>query len=227
MDQLNVAANGYPLNNDTARHLNRMTQHPTEALALAMGDNTIVSGIVDDGTNITAGYVVIAGELLPFRAGASQPNVEVIEEVTNGFYDDGTTVSRPVRTVRYARATASGSLAISSFTRLLPLQKAAQVETIGEIAIIKPINQPFTAVWNGSIIDVAIGPTGIRTKLTITIPEVFKDYIPVVEGINLGPFNSIITSEINDVTSTTFDYVIQGVAPHSQYFKEILIKTIS
>lgn len=227
MDQLNISATGYPLTNDSARALNEMSKHSSEALALAMGDNTIIAGVVDDGNTISAGYVVIAGELLPFEAGSTQPNIEIVEVVTNAFYDDGTTVAKPVRTVRYARPAAGGAFVLTDFKRLAPLQAAARVQTIGEIAFIKPINQPSTAVWNGSIIDVNITNGAFRTIFSITIPEVFKPYVPVVEGINLGPLRSIVTSEINDVTSTKFDWVIQGVELSSQFYKEVLIKIIS
>lgn len=136
MDQLIIGSTGYPGDNDTWRKVNEMTKHPTEALAAVVGNYSIVSGVVDNGTNISNGYITYDGELMPFIGGTSQPNVEVIELITDGFYDNNTTVAAPISKTRYARATANTtSVRLSDLKRITVQSQQAHVKDLATIGV--------------------------------------------------------------------------------------------
>jgi hypothetical protein len=217
MDKLNISATGYPLTNDTARALNEMSKHPTEALAASLGQFTIISGVVDDGTNLSAGYITYDGELLPFIAGASQPNIEVVEVVTDGFYDDGTTVAKPVRTVRYAQGTANGAARpISDFKRLTSQDELAKLKNVGTIAISFISGATNNVSFTGEILNVEREiylTDNIRYK--ITVPERLVDYIPVLISTTLLASEREVI--IGNITTTSFTMRPAGLRDNESY----------
>ncbi len=53
-----------------------------EKLAAIGGDNYIVSGCVLTGGSVSAGYMVLNGQLMPFKAGSKTANVQIVETKT-------------------------------------------------------------------------------------------------------------------------------------------------
>jgi hypothetical protein len=211
MDKLMTSDTGFPGTTETFDRINEMAKQPTEALALAMGDLTIISGVVDDGTNITDGYVIIDNELLPFEGAATQTNVEIIEIITEAFYDNNTTVELPIYKKRFARPAAGGSYLLEDFKRINKLHNTVSIKTLGTFFVVKGAGVATGAniVWTGQIIDVTrIVENQNRSIIRVTIPNRTKKYIPIVLGINTATYAGVYPVEVNNIMNNQFDILV-------------------
>lgn len=80
---------GFPLETDTLDFLQNSFTALQSLVALG-GDNFIVSGCQVQANNVSAGWVVINGELLPFKAGLLQTKVVIIESKAPRNFENGT-----------------------------------------------------------------------------------------------------------------------------------------
>ncbi len=100
---------GSPFDQQTLEFMQSAYTGISEMLAGVIGDNVIVSGCVVNGNSISAGWVIVGGELLPFAA--SQTGVQatfVVRELTESLvFEDGN--SKPVEITRYAEFGTSGN----------------------------------------------------------------------------------------------------------------------
>lgn len=78
MNKINFTAkDNFPLSSDTMEMMQQMIGLSAN-MALLGGSNYILSGCVDDGNgNISAGLVVIGGEILPFEAGTKKAKITI------------------------------------------------------------------------------------------------------------------------------------------------------
>lgn len=92
---------GYPLTTERLQEL-QTSFTPFNAFGGLAGNLTIVEGCEVAGSNVSAGFVYINGELLEFRAGYQSPGIRVIivEEPVNREFQNGET--HTVYKVRYA-----------------------------------------------------------------------------------------------------------------------------
>lgn len=79
---------GWPLSTDTLEFMQAGTEQVQQA-ALLGGNNYILSGCAENGTNVSAGWVVIGGEVLPFAAGNKQTNVIIVDTATQREFFGG------------------------------------------------------------------------------------------------------------------------------------------
>lgn len=153
MDGLVRFANGYPLDTRHIEFLNKMAWHPTEALAAALGDNTIITGVEDDGNNISDGYIVYGGELLPFLGGSTQSRFEVVEVEHTGFYD-GNLQPQVIARTRVARPTASGNgVLLSDLQRIGKVKDSLKMRTLGSVYVVNPAGQSVNGTFSGDLLD--------------------------------------------------------------------------
>ncbi|MFC4262484.1 hypothetical protein ACFOWM_06330 [Ferruginibacter yonginensis] len=80
---------GFPLEQDTLDFMQQTYSKAFDAIANLVGDKTIIYGVESDGINVTAGWIVVGGELIPFAAGSYAPQVQIIEVPTQVEYEDG------------------------------------------------------------------------------------------------------------------------------------------
>lgn len=86
MHKIEIQGSGFPATNLTWRFLRDMINQVHNLAALG-GDNYILSGCVDDGAgNISDGWIVYNGELLPFTGGVLGTEVTIIENVEQTTY---------------------------------------------------------------------------------------------------------------------------------------------
>jgi formylmethanofuran dehydrogenase subunit C len=75
MNKINFTAkDNFPLSSDTMEMMQQMIGLNAN-LALLGGTNYILSGCVDDGTNVTDGIIVVDGELIPFEGGIKNAKI--------------------------------------------------------------------------------------------------------------------------------------------------------
>jgi hypothetical protein len=131
------------------------------SLGYLSGNKTIVYGCEVTGTNTSAGFVFIDGELFPFEGGNTIESVKIIQEVVAKEFQDGSV--KPARYIRkVAFSSGEGSMAWSDFTRVkslkqvgLELSQKATIEALNTLATrvttLEKYAAPF-AVPNGSMV---------------------------------------------------------------------------
>ncbi len=113
---------GFPLETDTLDFLQKSYTSTINALTGLGGDNYIISGIEDDGHHTTDGWVVIQGEILPFKGDLKQSSVIIVEAVKTVDFEDGR--ERGVYLSRYATfGTGLKSIPFARLARISDLQK--------------------------------------------------------------------------------------------------------
>lgn len=77
MNKINFTAkDNFPLSSDTMDMMQKMIGLSAN-MALLGGANYILSGCVDDGTDVSNGIIVINGELIPFEGGAKKTKITI------------------------------------------------------------------------------------------------------------------------------------------------------
>lgn len=190
---LKISATGFPGTNETWRFIQSAWREPLNALALLCGDKTVVTGCVVSEGNMSDGFIVLNGELLPFQAGAIGANITMIKEVVNVDYDvdidnDGNLDNLPAYETRYLRFGSDGesTFPYADLKRLKSVQQLSDYQLPDYL--VAPIYVAFTATlleklngieagaevnvqadWNvaNSLSDAFIKnkPTGIFTKI--------------------------------------------------------------
>lgn len=80
---------GFPLHQGVLDFMQSGYNDAIKGLANMAGDLVIVSGMIEAGNNVSAGWIVKGGELIPFIGGAKQTNIIVEELTTAARFMDG------------------------------------------------------------------------------------------------------------------------------------------
>ena len=107
---------GFPLRTDSV--LGFMQEGYSDlavAMVAIMGNNVIISGVENDGTGLTQGWIIYDGELLPFLAGAASEYFSIVSEGTDFLFKDGNL--KTVRFTKYATSAVTG-IEISTLKRI-------------------------------------------------------------------------------------------------------------
>ena len=93
--------NGWPLNSTSLKFLQESLTALQVVSALG-GQNFVISGCTVDGSNnVSAGFVCINGEILPFQAGPLNTHVVVVDNPSNKLFENGN--SNPYYHERHAQ----------------------------------------------------------------------------------------------------------------------------
>lgn len=134
---------GFPLTQDTLAFMQLAYQEAVAGLAKLAGDNVIVSGMADNGTAVTDGWILVNGELLPFQAGNKQTYFIITETTGDETFEDDS-----VKTVYYTRqarfGSGAGQIAYASLTRLDDL-KTLNANVASLAASLTALSQALTA----------------------------------------------------------------------------------
>lgn len=111
---------GYPLAQEDLDFLQQSYTNAFNALALLCGNDTIIAGMEEAAGNVSAGWIVKDGEILPFMAGAIGTGKFIIEETAAALtFQDGN--DKDVLITRVARFSSGGPYDYADLTRLLSL----------------------------------------------------------------------------------------------------------
>ena len=80
---------GFPLHEGVLDFMQSGYNDAIKGLANMAGDLVIVSGMIEAGNNVSAGWIVKSGELIPFMGGAKQEFIIVEELSTTARFMDG------------------------------------------------------------------------------------------------------------------------------------------
>jgi len=219
---------GYPLTQADLDFLQAAYTSAFSGIANLFGDKVIISGMVQTGSNVSAGWISVAGELLPFTAGAIGSGGIIIQQTTTPkVFKDG--VSKIVRYSRNARFGTPGTYNYSDFKRLdlsYLMPKGAIIMWGGAIVDIpggwnlcdgaggRPnLSSKFIVGYDAADVDYnAIGKTGGEKKHVLTVTEMpshshtihFDEYATgdsANPGYDGGPNN--YDSNVDKSTSST------------------------
>lgn len=150
MNKLEIQGAGFPATNKTWRWLRDMTNAVHE-LAKLGGVDYILSGCEVQGTTVTDGWVVLDGELLPFKGGSKAVQIAIKETVEKTTYledldSDGTGDSKDTYFERWVEF-AAGTKRFDDLPRINPLVELQKARTpVGAIVM-----------WSGAISAIPMG----------------------------------------------------------------------
>lgn len=107
MDRIINSAEGYPLSREWLNFFENQSLEAINALAKTVGDNVIISGMINTDGNVSAGVLIYNNEILPFEAGTFASTVVIVETVVSEGYDtaenDSFSTILPVWATRVAK----------------------------------------------------------------------------------------------------------------------------
>lgn len=144
MNKINFTAkDNFPLSSDTMDMMQQMIGS-SASMALLGGSNYILSGCVDNGTNVSNGIIVIDGEILPFEGGAKKTKF-TIQQTTKTLTAFG--VDYPEAYIyRSAKFSDTGEYTWSDFVQVLTNK---QIEE--RINALKGEEAGFVKMWSGRV----------------------------------------------------------------------------
>ena len=113
---------GFPLDTDTLDFLQKSYTDPIKELIKLGGNNYIISGVEDDGAKTTDGWVVINGDIMPFKGDLKQSTIVVVNNIQVANFENG--AERETYLTRYATFGVSlESTPFASLARMSDLQQ--------------------------------------------------------------------------------------------------------
>ena len=144
---------GFPLDTNALDFLQSAFAASINALnALGGSSNYIVSGCVPAGSNTSAGWMVINGELLPFAGGITQTKVIVRETKAAVRFQD--LINRDVIVTRYVGfGSGTGEILVSSLATIKSLLtvKTELVSIQDALALIVSVPSGIVVAWSGAL----------------------------------------------------------------------------
>ena len=116
MNRIELEDNGFPFSADTVRFMQSAQSEGLKNLCKAIGDNFIAWGCEVSGTTISAGAIVVDGEMIPFEAGTYNAKFKIEETSSSVIYQDQ--VQRSAYFTRKAVCSANGSYTLANFPRI-------------------------------------------------------------------------------------------------------------
>ncbi|MDR2806269.1 MAG: hypothetical protein LBB85_11675 [Dysgonamonadaceae bacterium] len=170
--------------------------------AKSAGGNFILSGCAQNGSNISAGTVIVDGEILPFKAGTIQSHVRIVEE-SEGITAAGNVYvgARTVRRVEFGFDANGGGYEWSSF---VPFPTNAQLHadsaTKQEVNELQNLAMPKGAIilWSGGVTNI---PAGFHLCDGATVSG--YGVVPDLRGrfvVGLDPTKASTPSNSSDLT---------------------------
>jgi hypothetical protein len=116
MNRINALNNvEFPASSDSWEFIMTMFENLQNIARIREG-NYILTGCVETGGNVSDGYVVVDGEILPFQGGTKTSFV-IIEETNQNVLDQGVTYNNVYTTRKVRFGTGAGQIAWSTFER--------------------------------------------------------------------------------------------------------------
>lgn len=215
MNKINFTAkDNFPLSSDTMDMMQQMIG-TSASMALLGGLNYILSGCVDDGTNVSNGIIVINGEILPFEGGAKKTRI-TIQQTTKTL--TAFSVDYPEAYIyRSAKFSDTGEYSWSDFVQVLTNK---QIEE--RMNALKGEEAGFVKMWsgrvdripedyklcNGDVVTTAQYPElayslGKETEQSFALPDLRKRFIVGYDNAVESGYNSMWeTGGVEKVTLT-------------------------
>lgn len=218
--RLIISSTGYPGTNDTLRFIQEAINEPITALAQLCGDKVILTGVVVTGEDVSNGYVVINGEILPFEGGQLQTQCSILEDVETAIYDadndnDGQQDVLPIFKTRKVVFGTAG-LTPFNFSELTRLTAMNRLQPIGTIVMWSGSINQLPSGW--ALCDGQNGTPDLRNKFIVGAGD---QYNITDEGGN----NAIQLQTANLPSFTASGQTSQGGGHHHGYKDSFFIES--
>jgi hypothetical protein len=122
---------GFPLTQDVIDFMQQSYRASISALAKMCGDKVIITGVDVAGNNVSDGWIVFNGELMPFVGGSLGLTIIISETAETLVFEDASTPN--VLFTKTATSGVGGSFAFSELIRIEPLRNTWLKSDIKEI----------------------------------------------------------------------------------------------
>lgn len=191
---------GFPLEQERLSWMQQSYTEALQAVSSLIGDNVIVSGCVVAGTNVTDGWVVVGGELLPFKGGVKQNTFSIRNITTSLEFEDAS--FKDVQFYKYCEFGTDNPISFDSLTRVNTI-KAMSNNLVTIDNTLEALNK---RIITGSV-DFIWDDAELVKKVTIASDGTFdaNDYV----GFMNNRFSqSLSTSYYNANTDGSFYFVL-------------------
>jgi hypothetical protein len=134
MDRMINSALGYPGSDEWLEFIENQSLEQINGLVNAIGDNVIVSGMIDTAGTLSAGFLIYNNELLPFESSVLGATINIIETVTSEGYDtaedDSFDEILPVWKTRKAKFATAGDVDVVGSFGFNVLQRIEGLKTL-------------------------------------------------------------------------------------------------
>ena len=201
---------------DTFDFMQKTYTEPMEAAAALLGNKLILSGCVDNGLSVSAGWVVINNEILPFAGGPKATYVTIESVYANEQFDDGlqkTTYN--TRTVKFT-SVASGNYLWTDF-KTLPYAATVRENATHIQNILTNLIFEAAVILSGCTVSNVSGST-----LSIAAGICLIDGKYVTPSAYSGTFPVWLTPAGNYATSQPGSSYIKFDPHTSQHYKDVV-----
>ena len=187
MNRIEIQTGGFPFDADTLLFMQSMIEQ-LHQIAHMGGDNYILSGALVNGSNVTNGFVVIDGELLPLLGGELNTYLTILETTEMATYlednnNDGQGDQKLSEVTRLAVFANEGVIAWQGMDRLNPLvQIQRAVVPVGGIMMWSGAINAIPAGWK--LCDGQNGTPNLSGKFIVGYDAADPDYDAI--GKNAG-----------------------------------------
>lgn len=230
----------FPLSSETIDFLQSISGL-IAGLASLGGNNYILSGCIETGSNVSSGVIVINGEILPFMAGTKTTYV-VIEETKRSVTAEGQ-VYADIYTSRVCRfGTGSGQVAWATIRRVPDILSLSTGLTAVTEAYAAHVANHRVA-WANVDDKPSVYPSAIIMTGSCRVGDIDGDMIRTIPFDNIGTTDYFVVGSLrsagadwnndNDViwmvrelTAVSFRLTLREITTHVQelYFDYALIK---
>lgn len=138
---------GYPLSQEDLAHLQSSYVDAFAALAGMVGNKVIITGMLEAAGSVTAGWISINNELVPFLAGAiGTGEYSIVETITPLTFHDGS--NNEVLITRIAQFSVGGDQQYAELVRIGTLKN--DMPKIGDIKMVHCDNTYIAANFDGT-----------------------------------------------------------------------------
>lgn len=209
---------GFPLEQERLSWMQQSYTEALQAVSSLIGDNVIVSGCVVAGTNVTDGWIVVGGELLPFKGGVKQNTFSIRNITTSLEFEDSN--FKEVQFYKYCEFGTDNPINFDSLTRLKPIKTISEsikvidtsIEVLNKQIYTGSITHEFPEGMTGFMLEIP-APDGIN-------PEDYIGYLNI--GLVTGLISSTYLPNPNYIMFSIRREGTQFIAAHS--FDFVLIK---
>lgn len=190
---------GFPLEQERLSWMQQSYTEALQAVSSLIGDNVIVSGCVVAGSNVTDGWVVVGGELLPFKGGVKQDTFSIRNIATALEFEDAS--FKEVQFYKYCEFGTDNPINFDSLTRLKTVKDIVgsikSIDTSIEELSRQIITGSVHYVWDNNL---------TQKQIRIDTNGAFdaSEYI----GFLNNAFSLKIVSSFYSGYPTSFDFVI-------------------
>ena len=160
-----------------------------EKLAAIGGDNYIVSGCVVTGSSVSTGYMVLKGQLMPFKAGSVTSNVQIVETKQTITVEGGSREETSYQAEFGTSSNSANNVTWASIKRInTVLELMTELETLSQ-----QLTNDVSALNNRITNETA----SLNTKIT--------DEVSTLNGRitnEVSTLNTRITNEVNALTQS-------------------------